>query len=189
MLCVLDSLYPGLTLKIGRVHTYLGMEIDFTKKGKVSIAMHKYLDNILMEFPEQLGAIATSPAANHLFQVCPDDKEQKLPDPQAVAFHYTTAQLLFLSSRCRQDCQTAVAFLTTHAKAPDEDEWGKLRRVLKYLKGTRRLLITLEADDLTINKWWVAASFQAHDDRKGRTVNMMSLGHGAATSFSRKQKM
>ena len=33
ILCFLDSLYPGLTVKRGRVHTYLGMEMDFTQKG------------------------------------------------------------------------------------------------------------------------------------------------------------
>ena len=33
------------------------------------------------------------------------------------------------------------------------------------------------------------ASFQAHDDCKGHTVAMMSLGRGSATSFSRKQKI
>ena len=114
MLCVLDSLYPELTVKRGRVHTYLGMEMDFTEKGKVSIAMHKYLDNVLKEFPEHIGTTATSPAADHLFLVRPDDEAQKLPEPQAVVFHHTTAQLLFLSSRYRQDCQTAVAVLTTH---------------------------------------------------------------------------
>ena len=119
MLFFLYSLYPGLTVKRGHVHTYIGMEMDFTEKGEVSIAMHKYLDNILMEFPEHLGAIATLPAVDHLFQVRPDDKAKKLPEPQEIAFHHTTSQLLFLSSRCRRDCQTAVAFLTIHVKAPD----------------------------------------------------------------------
>ena len=149
MLCILDSLYPGLKVKRGRIHTYLGMEMDFTEKGKVSIAMHNYMDNILMEFPEHICATATSPTADQLFQVLPDDEAQKLPEPQATAFHYTIAQLLFLSSRRRQDCQTAVAFLTIRVMAPDEDDWGKLKQVLKYLKSTRRLVLTLKADDLT----------------------------------------
>jgi hypothetical protein len=49
------------------------------------------------------------------------------------------AQLLFMSTRARQDIQTAVAFLTTRVKNPDENDWGKLKRVLKYLNGTRYL--------------------------------------------------
>lgn len=54
-------------------------------------------------------------------------------------FHSFTASLLFLSQRARRDIQTAVSFLTTRVKRPDEDDWLKLRRVLRYLKGTRRL--------------------------------------------------
>jgi hypothetical protein len=41
--------------------------------------------------------------------------------------------------RARQEIQTAVAFLTTRVKNPDEDDRGKLKRVLKYLNGTRYL--------------------------------------------------
>ncbi len=104
-------------------------------------------------------------------------------------FHHTTAQLLFLSSRARRDIQTAVWFLTTRVKEPDEDDSGKLRRVIKYLKGTRRLRLTLSVDDLSIIRWWVDASYSVHEDCKGNTGVMMSLGKGAATSFSWKQKI
>jgi hypothetical protein len=33
-------------------------------------------------------------------------------------------------------------------KAPDEDDWGKLKRVLKYLNGTKHLKLTLSVEDL-----------------------------------------
>ncbi len=46
------------------------------------------------------------------------------------------AQLLFMETRARRDIETAVAFLTTRVKTPDEDDWGKLKRVLKYLNDT-----------------------------------------------------
>ena len=57
-----------------------------------------------------------------------------LPEEQAMTFHCATAQLLFLSTRARQDIQPATAFLTTQVRSPDEDNWGKVKRVLSYLK-------------------------------------------------------
>ena len=51
--------------------------------------------------------------------------------------------MLFLSSRARRDIQTAVSFLTMRVKKPDEDDWGKLKRALKFLNGTTRLKLTL----------------------------------------------
>jgi hypothetical protein len=44
-----------------------------------------------------------------------------------------------MAARVRQDIQTAVAFLTTRGKNPDKDNWGKLKRVLKYLNGKKYL--------------------------------------------------
>jgi hypothetical protein len=112
-----------------------------------------------------------------------------LSEEQARYFHHAVAQLLFISTRARRDIQTAVAFLTTRVKRPDEDDWGKLKRVLQYLFGTKHMKLTLTIDDLSQVKWWVDASYNTHEDCKGQTGAMMSLGKGAVVSFSRKQKL
>jgi hypothetical protein len=79
--------------------------------------------------------VASAPAADHLFKIIPPTEARILPESQAIAYHHTTAQLLFLSwVRC--NIQTAVAFLITWVKVPDEDDWGKLKCVLEYLNGT-----------------------------------------------------
>ena len=43
-------------------------------------------------------------------------------------------------------------------KSPDKGDWGKLKRVIKNLNGTRNLVQTLSADNLGIIKWFVDAS-------------------------------
>ena len=91
--------------------------------------------------------------------------------------------------RARPDIQTAVSFLTKRVRAPDEHDWGKLKRVLKYLKGTMHMKLTLSVDSLSTICWYVDASYGAHMDLKGHTGMMMSLGRGAVMSFSRGQKL
>ena len=91
--------------------------------------------------------------------------------------------------RARPDIQTPIAFLTKRVRAPDEDDWGKLKRVLQYLKGTMYLKLTLTVDSLNTIRWWVDASYGVHADLKGHTGMMMSLGKGATMSFSRGQKL
>ena len=49
--------------------------------------------------------------------------------------------------------------------------------------------LNLTADGSDTMQWWVDASYAAHWDCKGHTGMMMSLGKGAAMSFSRKQKL
>ena len=116
------------------------MDKNYSKKGEVRISMKQYVEKIVEGFPEKIGSsTAATPAAYHLFQVR-DEKEAKvLPEEQVVQFHYTVAKLLFVCMRARQDTQTAIAFLRTRIKAPDKDDWAKLKRVIKYLNGTRNL--------------------------------------------------
>jgi hypothetical protein len=128
------------------------------------------------------------PAADHLFKIRAPLEACLLPEQQAIAFHHTVAQLLFLS-RVRRNIQTAVDFLTTRVKAPDEDDWGKVKRLLKYLNGTQILKLTLSAESLSILQWYVDASHQTHDDCRGHAGALLTLGARAVTSSSNKQKV
>ena len=76
----------------------------------------------------------------------------------------------------------AVAFLTTRVVRPDVDNYKKLERVIKYLRGAPDLALTLEADNMHVIKWWVDASFAVHTDMKSHTGGTMSLGKGSIYS-------
>jgi hypothetical protein len=173
----------------GKVHDYLGMIFDFSKEGKVAVNMVEYIKNIIANFTEEIIATRTSPAADHLFTVRSETEAKPLPEEQAMAFHYATAQLLFLSTRARRDIQPTTAFLTTRVKSPDEDDWGKIKRMLGYLKGTLHMPLVLSADSLTLSRWWVDAAYAVHHDCKGHTGAGMSFGQGMACSYSWKHKI
>jgi hypothetical protein len=81
-----------------------------------------------------------------------------------------------------------LSFLTTRVKRPDVDDWGKVKRVLQYLKWTRSMPLNLTIDSLQSTKWLVDSSHGVHEDGKGQTGAGMILGKGAVISFSRKQK-
>jgi hypothetical protein len=53
----------------------------------------------------------------------------------------------------------------------------------------RHMKLNLSADNLTTIRWWVDATHVVHDNCRGYTGAMMSLGKGAAISFSNKQKI
>ncbi len=57
------------------------------------------------------------------------------------------AKLLCLSKRVRPECLAAVTFLTTRVHEVEENDMGKLRRLLGYLRATQNRGITLCIDD------------------------------------------
>jgi hypothetical protein len=85
--------------------------------------------------------------------------------------------------------QTAVAFLTTRVRSPDQDDYKKLGRVMKYVRGSIDKTLTLEADSMHLVKWWVDGSFAVHHDMKSHTGATMSLGKGSVYSTSVRQRL
>jgi hypothetical protein len=177
-----------VTVTYGKVHDYLGMTLDYSRDGKVTINMAQYVTEFLRNVPDGMGkGTSVTPAAGHLYEVRSD--AEPLDKLMSEQFHTLTAKLLFLSKRARPDLQQAVGFLTTRVKSPDTDDWKKLNRVIQYLRGTRELNLTLEADSTHVVKWWVDAAFAVHPDMRSQTGMTMTLGKGSVYAGSVRQKL
>jgi hypothetical protein len=123
-----------LVVTRGKVHDYLGMTLDFSVEGKVKVIMTDYIQDMLDELPSDMDGEAVNPAAEYLFMA--NENPVLLDEATSQMFHTNTAKLLFLSKRARPDVQPAVAYLTTRVKSSDEDDYKKLGRVMKYLRGS-----------------------------------------------------
>merc|ERR1711966_605417 len=146
----------------GKIHDYLGMNMDWLKDGKVTISMIKCLFQILEEFIDEITKTSVTLSADYLFKIREKCDAAQLPEELAVIFHHTVAQLLFVSQRARRDIQTPVAFLTKRVKNPDKDYWNKLVRCLQYIKATIHMKLTLGVDSLNVLNWYIDAAHQVH---------------------------
>jgi hypothetical protein len=120
----------------GQVHDYLGMELDYRKRGELKINMTKYVENMLNNFPVKLGKkdVAKTPSGDNLFNL---GTGAKLDTKRAEIFHTFVAKGLFLCKRARPDIQQAISVLCTRVRDPNQADWEKLMRVMKYLNGTK----------------------------------------------------
>jgi hypothetical protein len=128
-----------------------------------------------------------TPATDDLFTVRED--ANKLSKQDAEAFHSTTAKLLYLAKRTRPDILTAVIFFTTRVQSPDEDDERKLERVMKYIKATSHLALTLEPEQRINVTAYIDASYGVHINGRSHTGSVITLGKGAVHSKSTKQKL
>ena len=178
-----------VTVSRGKIHDYLGMELDYSTKGEVKINMQRYVEKMIKEFPyqEQLKKGVKTSAAEHLFNI--NENKEKLGGRLKNIFHTTLAQALFLSMRSRIDIQMPVAFLCTRVKNLDQDNWKKLIRMMSYLRRYKFIPATLRADGTHRVQWYADAAFAVHKDMKSHTGYMMTLGKGSVNSRSNKQKM
>ena len=72
---------------------------------------------------------------------------------------------------------------------PTKYDWKKLLHLLEYVNGTHNDVFTLAADNLSILKWYVDASFAVHPDFRSHTGATFTYGTGAPMTMSRKQKL
>ena len=150
--------------------------------------MSYYAEQMIEDFPIKLNKsdTALTPATDKLFHV---DKSKRLDKTRAEQFHTFVAKALFISKRERPDIQPTVAVLCTRVRESNESDWNKLIRLMKYLNGTRNFKLRLQVENLRCVKYYVDAAFAVHNDFKSHTGGVMTMGKGAITSISKKQKM
>jgi hypothetical protein len=146
----------------GKKHDSLGVDLDFNNDGTLDVHMIAYLMTGIAEFPELMNSRAATPAIDHLFTV--QDEKEATRGGESIGISPHGSTVLFITTRVRCDLQRAVAFLTTRVKSPDEDNWGKLKLVLKYLNGNKHLKLKLSVEDWGLLKWYVDRSYNTHWD-------------------------
>jgi hypothetical protein len=130
--------FKWVTLEMGDVHSYLGMQLEFTR-GCIKIDMRSYLDGVL----KSVSGLKSyqGPAGSGLFSVAPDAKKLGVGDAQR--FHTVVAKLLYLSKRARPDIIATVSFLCTRVKEPMVQDQEKLFHLLGYLQRTKERVLKL----------------------------------------------
>jgi hypothetical protein len=178
-----------ITESYGKKHDYLGMTLNYSRSGEVEITMTDYIRLVLQEVPEDMkSGVAATPAGNHLFLIN-DKNPVTLEKEKRDNFVHIVMQLLYLSQRARPDIRTAVSFLCGRLSLPDVDDYKKVHRVIKYLRGTLDMPLRLSGDGHGVIQWWIDASFAVHPNMRGHTGGTMSMGKGSIYSTSTKQKL
>ena len=166
---------------------FVGMILDYSKPGKLIVDMREYIKRMIEEFEYEIPGKAKTPVAEHLFKI--NNMCEKLNSKMAADFHTFVAKGLFACKRGRPDIHLAMAFLSIRVTEPDTDDWKKLLRMMSYLKANEELVLTLEADDLRLMRWYIDSSFAVHNDMRGHTGAGLTLGRGSVYNKSTKQKI
>jgi hypothetical protein len=187
LIAEIEKKHEKMTVCRGKEHVFLGMDIAFLPKQRLAILMQGYIKEAIEDFGDDVSRPASSPAVKSLFAI--DKKSPRLCQEKSERFHSIVAKLLYICLRSRLDTSLAVAFLTTRVSKSTEQDWLKLKRLLRYLNNTIDMPRIIGADSLTVFRTWVDAAYAVHDDMKSHTGGAMSFGHGVINAKSLKQKI
>jgi hypothetical protein len=178
--------FQWITMEVGASHSYLGMQITM-KDRRAIIDMSNFIEKLLDNCNEKELKKHSSPAGKDIFTV--DEKASVLNEAERRSFHTSVAKLLYLSKRARPDILTATGFLCTRVTCATEQDRAKLRRLLGYLKATRKKKLHLKPKGTNeLLEAFVDAAFAPHPDAKSQTGIAIFIAGMLVYAASRKQK-
>ena len=183
--------FGDLTVTRGNKHRFLGMNITIHPQQKIEIEMKDQLQEAIDMFIRSDGdeaiEVVTSPATRRLREVDPNC--EPLSEDKKDAFHSIVAKLLWIMKRARPDLETAISYLCTRVTKSDIDDWGKLKRVIAYIKSTIEDVRIIGANDLQTVFTWIDAAYAVNSDMRSQTGGAMSFGLGVLHAKCSKQKL
>ena len=150
------------------------MYIESIGGKEVTVSTPHHVDESLEYFGETLKGNVVNPATSQHFTITSEAKE--LDDEKKECYHSITAKILWIMKRSRPDLESSVYFLCTRVQCPTYEYWGRLRRVLNYLKATKNNKRIMGSEDLLKLETWVDAFHAVHEDMRGHTGGCMPCG-------------
>ena len=125
----------------------LGMRININQKNKsVTMDTEAYLHSMLEKFDMTMCKPVTTPMTE-----VPDKEEdlEAFPDPK----HYMSAigSLMYASLACRPDLTYSVGKLARKMANPSLGDWMRVKRVMRYIKGTINLGLFYDCKENILN--------------------------------------
>ena len=115
---------------MGKVHKYLGVNIDYSSPGKVILSMVDCIVNMHDDIPEDMKGYQQHPL--HTTSLILRKMRPNYPEPTHI-FHRFVAQLLYLSNQARKYLQLEVLLLFTRVIDLDTYYCNNMVRVMNYM--------------------------------------------------------
>ena len=177
--------YDEVTVKSGDVIGYLGMEIRRNSNtGEIKLCQPGYVEKILKEVKLEEASYCDTPWPIHI-----DDKRDDLEFVNKNEYLRLLGLLNYLAIFTRPDILFALSKAAQKCTEPNAGDMKRLRRIFRYVGGTKDYGITFNADDDVKLYAYVDASHNCYDDGKGHYGLCFTLGKNDGAFYARSNKL
>ena len=174
----------GFEIKdLGEAMNYLGIRLQRNGEGFFEISQSDYIDKVLQVTEMTDAKVSRIPmdTGYHKLNGTPLDTNE--------GYRKLIGMLLYLSVNSRPDIAAPVAILCQKVSAPTDSDLNEAKRVLRYLKGTKDIKLTLGTSRRSNELWAYTDSDWAEDqiDRKSNSGFVCFLSNSPIMWKSKKQ--
>lgn len=181
---VINGIKSHFELKdLGRVHHYLGINIERDEEGKFCISQPQYIDKIVTEANLENAKMSKYPVDPGYYKIDSDDLDSN------DEYRKLIGMLLYLTTNSRPDISAPISILSQKISKPTVTDLNEVKRVIRYLKGTRNAKLKLGGGDKNFPVTVFSDANWAEDrvDRKSNSGYVINLFGGPIAWSCRKQ--
>lgn len=169
---------------MGVIKQCLGMCVNVDKNnGVITLSQEKYVNQLLMKFNMSESKTADTPMEDKLHINKGEHCNSQIPFQQLIG------SLMYLAVLTRPDIMYSVSFLSQFNNCYNSEHWMYAKRILKYLKKTKKFGLKYTRDGNSELEGYVDADWGNNIvDRKSYTGLCFTLSGAAVAWSSRKQK-
>ncbi len=173
---------------LGPAKVMLGVEIYRNRKDrKLFISQSEYTAKILARFGMEKSRPVVTPMEKPGNSTIENDRTE---DHQTKEFPYRQAigSLMYLMIGSRPDIAFAIGKLSQHAENPSQENWVAVKRIFRYINGTKDFGILYDGKESLITEGHADADWAGcRMTRKSTSGNIFLLAGGAVCWRSKKQ--
>jgi Reverse transcriptase (RNA-dependent DNA polymerase) len=134
---------------LGPAKYFLGVDILMNASGVIWLGQAGFVGTILNRFKmTDCNDVMTpmDPAQYSALTIMLPATDEERHDMRTIPYREAIGQVLYLSTSTRSDIADAVGNLSRHVSDPWKVHWEAVKRLLRYLKGTRNYILSYAAE-------------------------------------------
>lgn len=173
-------------VSLGDVRHYLGLNIERNKNGNFYVNQTRYIDEIVESVGLRDAKISKIPIDPGYYKN--DSNKNEACDREQ--YQRIIGQMLYIAINSRPDIAAAVSILSQKSSNPNITDLNEVKRVLRYLKGSRMLKLQLSencCDTESLIGYSDADWAECRRDRKSNSGYLFKFNNGTISWSCRKQ--
>ena len=175
---------------MGEAAYILGVKILRNRQARLlALSQESYIDKVLARFNMTNSKPMSSPLApdcNVSEAMCPSTPQEK-EDMKKVPYLNAIGSLMYAMLCTRPDISQAVGLLARYSSNPGPQHWKCIKRILRYLKGTKDYWLCYQSNKPDLHGYSDADWGGDRDSCKSTSGYIFLLNNGAISWSSKKQ--
>jgi hypothetical protein len=175
----------------GEVSKILGIKVSRNRgEGTLTLSQVEYVDRILAKFGMEDCAQSGTPLATttKLSEEMSPKTDEERERMAGVPYRAAIGSLMYLMVSTRPDLAAAVGLLSRFLQNPGEQHWMAVKKIFKYLQGSRKLGLKYERGEKVELTAYTDSDWAGDIDSRKSTSGYVVMMGGAAVSWKSKRQ-